>query len=264
MTAMLGGLPLPNRIDEQLQKSNSLQVITEGKSGALVYRISINGCIYYLKINRNDVTIDPIRREYAVLSWLVNQLPIPRIVCFEAFQQYEYLLTEAIDGIPGHFDEIRQYPDKYVTSYAKTIRMIHSVAISECAFFQKIDDKLKLAEIRLKNGEIDHQNFDQLNLSFSEAALFKYVSNHIPNKQHLVFTHGDPYFNNMIFKNGNIVGIVDWARGGIADYHYDIAIALHNVKINCGSYFTDAFLRAYNRPIDDELLDYYWKLNEFF
>jgi aminoglycoside phosphotransferase len=62
----------------------------------------------------------------------------------------------------------------------------------------------------------------------------------------LAFGHGDYCLPNVLVRQGAVVGVVDWSRGGYADRRFDLATGLFNLRYNLGdaAYLT-TFLGAY-------------------
>jgi aminoglycoside phosphotransferase (APT) family kinase protein len=75
-----------------------------------------------------------------------------------------------------------------------------------------------------------------------------------------VVVHGDAWHGNLLVAGTELVGIVDWERGGLGDAAEDLALALHG-----GTAFARAVWRAYG-SLDHELrrsIHTWWGMREF-
>lgn len=252
-----GNLPL-------LLKNADMSNVQEGESGAKVVMISGLGNQYFLKIDKKDKIIDRLHDEYQVILWLSSRFMVPEVILFEADDHYEYLLTRAMPGTLVKYSELTADPGRLISCYAAILNSMHSINTKECPFDQSLDVKLELAESRIANNEISWNYVNYEGKKFSPPELWKVLNNDRPDSQFLTFSHGDPYLNNMFFHQNKIKGLIDWARGGCCDYHYDLAIAAHNISQTVGMAYVRDFLKLYRQIVDCRLLAYYWALNEFF
>lgn len=258
-------IELPNSVHKYLMNAESIQIINEGKSGAHVYKLTYHdGNKIYLKYDTCFRLYDRIADEVRVLEWLHKKLKVPEVLLYEKLGQLEFLLTVEVKGILlSNLAAIRP-AQEIVKLYAEIVNEIHSIDICGCPFNQTIETKMANANLRICQNDIDVNKFDLINQGFTPKTLFRHLEKYLPSQQHLVFTHGDLYMNNILVDNNGLAGIIDWARGGYCDYHYDISIILHNIKKYLGSEYKMLFLNKYKTTVDENLIDYYWKLNEFF
>lgn len=257
-------IELPNSVQKYLMNAESIQIMNEGKSGTHVYKIKYKGNNIYLKYDTSFRLYDRVVDEAKVLEWLHKKLKVPEVLLYEELEQLEFLLTTEVKGtLLSNLAAIRP-AQEIVELYVEIVNEIHSIDICDCPFNQTIETKMANANLRVCQNDIDVNTFDLINQRFTPMSLFRYLEDHHPPQQHLVFTHGDLYMNNILVDNNSLAGIIDWARGGYCDYHYDISIILHNIKKYLGSEYIIPFLNKYKTPVDKNLIDYYWKLNEFF
>lgn len=82
--------------------------------------------------------------------------------------------------------------------------------------------------------------------------------------QDIVFAHGDFCLPNAIVRDGEVVGVIDWSRGGYADRRIDLAAAVWSIGYNLGDEaYSEEFLRAYRYSEPPESLRHHealWKL----
>lgn len=259
---------LPRAIKPYIDNADKIYAINEGKSGAWVYKLSYNKYSseesIYLKFDRKSRLYDRLSDEANVLRWLQGKLKVPEILMYDELDGMEFLITKEIEGtLLSNLIKETQVSE-IVKLYAEIANEIHSINICNCPFSQTIYDKMKQAKARIYHQEISSSTFDVINKAYTPKELFKYLEYSAPLCQHLVFTHGDLYMNNILVKNLQLAGVVDLARGGCCDYHYDISIILHNIDKYLGIEYQELFLRYYKFSVNQDLIDYYWKLNEFF
>lgn len=71
--------------------------------------------------------------------------------------------------------------------------------------------------------------------------------------------------NILMDEDSQITGFIDWGGAGVADVYQDIALAIHSVKRNFGSSWTELFLAEYGfHNVDWENVEWYQLLDEFF
>lgn len=256
---------LPDRIYNFLDTADKIQIVNEGLSGAQVYKLSYHGFYnLYLKYDSSLKSYDRISDEASVLMWLQGKLKVPKILLYEERDQIEFLLTKEVRGKLMSNLSLKKMAPEIIKLYADIINQIHSIDICCCPFNRMLNAKMFQAKFRIHQEEVKPYTFDSINQGFTPEELYNYLENHKPSVQNLVFTHGDLYMNNILIDNNQLSGIIDWARGGYCDYHYDIAVILHNIEKYLGVEYKMLFLSYYKRPVNEQLIDYYWKLNEFF
>jgi aminoglycoside phosphotransferase len=225
----------------------------------------------FLKVGERAKIYD-IKREYDVLLWLSDRLPVPRVLGFGSDAGGDALLISEIQGVPashyvaiGNFD--RDRADRFVEAAASSMRQIHNVPISECPFDQRVGPKLQQALENIRRGFVDESDFETEHAGKTALELYSGLVNERRFEEDLVFTHGDFCFPNIILADDRIVGFVDLGSAGVGDRYQDIALfersCRHNFCIEID--FDRAFCRGYGLDaIDREKLDYYRKLDELF
>jgi aminoglycoside phosphotransferase len=85
-----------------------------------------------------------------------------------------------------------------------------------------------------------------------------------PVETNLVFTHGDFCLPNVILKNGNVTGFVDWGNAGVADPYQDIALLTRSVSYNFGEDAVKKVFEIYGVKPNWKKIHFYQLLDEFF
>lgn len=65
-------------------------------------------------------------------------------------------------------------------------------------------------------------------------------------KEELVLSHGDSCLPNIIFQNGEISGLIDLGRAGIADKWCDIALCYQSLKNNYNGRYSGCRYDSFN------------------
>jgi aminoglycoside 3'-phosphotransferase-2 len=86
-----------------------------------------------------------------------------------------------------------------------------------------------------------------------------------PAHEDLVVAHGDACLPNFLARDGQLTGLIDCGRLGVADRYQDLALAARSISRNYGRAFIPAFFSAYgvDQP-DEQKLAWYALLDEFF
>lgn len=261
-------IQFPKKILHYIEKADKIQAVREGRSGSSVYKLGFYKTNQiqnlYLKYDINSRLYDRISDEAKVLSWLQKKFKVPEILAYEEQDQMEFLLTKEVAGTLLSQLISTTPAEEIARIYAEVANELHSIDICNCPFDQTMNTKMSQAKSRIQKKDIYASAFDSANQIFTPAQLYDYLKKHRPFEQILVFTHGDLYTNNILIDNNRLSGVIDWARGGYCDYHYDISIILHNIEKYIGKKYFKIFFRYYKNPIKEDIIDYYWKLNEFF
>ncbi|MDQ4122555.1 MAG: phosphotransferase [Acidobacteriota bacterium] len=69
---------------------------------------------------------------------------------------------------------------------------------------------------------------------------------------------------NVIFKDWQISGFIDWGRAGVADRYQDIALLARSVGYNFGEQWTPFVFECLEIVPDWEKIEFYKLLDEFF
>lgn len=256
---------LPYEIMKQIDTTSGKEVhIGKSKSRVFRYR-GKNNHFYYLKISNLESIKKEILHEVQVINWLsqknINTAKVKSVVSTDA--QLFFLMSE----IPG--ESLAQlaskiYPKECMRIGASFLKTLHSIDINQCPFNQKLKVMKKRALQNIENNVVDKSDFDLENRGKSIAHLFSEIDWDL--KEDLVFTHGDFCFPNIICQNGEVNGVVDLGRAGLADRYQDIALFLRSFKTNVGEPDINAFLQHYELidKIDAVKISLFKKIDEFF
>lgn len=259
-------IPLPVGI-EKLIHLPSAQQIDIGESKSEVFKVALNdGGISYLKCSSSEYVAAEIEKEIQVLNWLSKWISVPTVIRHIKDQNGVFFLMSAVPVQNLADFSKKSDATKCMTLGARYLKRIHSISIEECPFYRGLNVTLKLAERHLQSGLVDETDFDEERLGLTAQQIFENLKSNLPKNEDLVFTHGDYCFPNIIVDNGQISGVVDLGRAGIADRYQDIGLFLRSFKLNVGSPDIDLFLKEYSLidSLDLKKIEFYKVLDEVF
>jgi Aminoglycoside phosphotransferase len=192
---------------------------------------------FVLKIEKiskqNDETVE-------VMRWLEGKLPVPKVICYEKDDEYQYLLMSRIKGKMGCDEEYMTNPQELTKRLAESIRMFWNVDVSDCPRTWDLDANLKEARYRVENGLVDVDKAEPS--TFGEGGfkdpmdLLLWLENNRPSYEP-VFSHGDFCLPNILMNDDGISGFIDLGNSGIGDKWEDIAICYRSLRWNAeGTY----------------------------
>lgn len=237
--------------------------ITLGKSGAGVWRITMNdGCSAFLKSEKAHGLGD-LSGEIARLNWLTSMgFKSPRVVDTVEANGSLWLLMTAVPG--RDLTHMVDRPDELVQVLSQGLKRLHALDPSTCPFDHSLDARIELAGRRLEAGLVDETDFDPIHDGKSGADILAWLRENRPATGHLGVTHGDASLPNVAAENERFSGILDCGSLGVADIWQDLAIACRSIRFSCGEGYIAPFLAAYGVEWDAEKYRYYCALDEMF
>lgn len=228
---------------------------TIGQSGAEVYRI---GETQFLK----SEPISPLAElpgEIERLRWLGDTgMPCPEIIDELTWEKRHWLLMSAV---PGR-DLAQSYdlgPINVCEMVAQALRTLHELDVETCPFDHRAEHRIATARRRLEAGLYDGPEFD------NGPAAYAMLWSTRPAHEDPVVTHGDAKLPNFIARDGQLTGLIDCGRLGVADRYQDLALAARSIARGHGRAFVPAFFSAYGiEEPDEQKLAWYSLLDEFF
>lgn len=261
-------MDIPNKIKEIIgDKSYSIDKI--GMSGSQV--ICFDDMV--LKIENQGEESD---NEYRMMKWLQNKLPVPQIIHFENKDGLNYILMSRIRGKMACSLDLLENPNNLVKLLAEGLKMLWSVDISECPYDNSLDNKLRLAEFRVRNNLCSMEDAEPSTYGpggfKNPESLLQWLKENRP-KEDIVFSHGDYCLPNIFIKDNRVNGFIDLGRSGVADIYQDIALCyrslLHNYDGTYGGMVYEGFdptilFEELKIEPDWDKIQYYILLDELF
>lgn len=238
-----------------------------GESGGGVYRLHgrQDAPDLFLKHGRGMVA-DDIADEMVRLRWLSNYISVPTIRHFVHTGDEAWLLMTAIPGQTAYQHLTARPHDRLdvVDALATFLRQLHAIPVDTCPFISDHHHRLMQARARIDQGLVAEEEFDEEREGWSAEEVWQAMQDLMPFTPDRTVTHGDFSLDNILLEDGQVVGLIDAGRVGIADRYQDIAILW-----NCLGEFDDAlrshFLRRYGiADVDNRKLQFHLMLDEMF
>ncbi|MBM4399248.1 MAG: aminoglycoside 3'-phosphotransferase [Candidatus Cloacimonetes bacterium] len=176
---------------------------------------------YYLKRHKRRSNHNSLK-ERDVIDWLQGKLPVAEIAGFESDRSYHYLLLKPLAGTPAH-KLIRKIPEqRMIELMVKAMMQMHSISIEGNPFDETIIAKLGRIRYSIDKGYLRKDIYNKTSGCNAEAD-FSYLAANIPDKEELVFTHGDFCLPNFLLSGDDITGFVDLGEAGVCDRYMDIS-----------------------------------------
>lgn len=254
---------LPMHLAQMIADCN-FQEILVGCSTAKVFRlVSSNQNTFYLK-TAPRAPFNSLLPEKFKLEWLKNKLPVPEVLTFAENENTEFLLLSEITGKDVSDEVFKGNERETIRQLANGLKTIHNLPLEDCPFDARLNYKVESARKRLKNGLVDESDFDEIRQGRTCEDLFQELLETKPEKEDLIFTHGDYCLPNVILENGKLSGFVDWGSAGVADKYQDIGLITRSIESNFGAEWTKMFFEIYGIEPNWEKINFYQLLDEFF
>lgn len=194
----------------------------------------------FLKISKKG----SLERECTMTAFLNKHQLAPSVIAFVADETNDYLLTEAITGEDGIAAEHLANPGKLATVYGECLRMLHSIATTDCPYKGRTYELLE--EEKAIGGELE--------------SLDRFGYSPVDN----VVIHGDYCLPNIILDHFSFKSFIDLGSGGVGDRHYDLFWGLWTLNYNLKTdHYNDLFLDAYGRfDVKPEGITYFAQLEK--
>ena len=214
--------------------------------------------------------------EYKMLQWLQNKLPVPRVICHEIVDGIDYLLMSKVKGEMACNPQLMSDPIRLTHMLADALKFMWSVDISNCPVSWMLDRKLSAATVAVESGEVDVGDAEPTTFGENGFRDPAHLLTWLKTERHpedLVLSHGDFCLPNIFFESGNLSGVIDLGRSGIADRWQDIALCYRSLKHNYEGryggkvyeeYDSGMFFEALGIKPDWNKLNYYILLDELF
>ncbi len=259
---------IPEEIEKYINKEEAKKD-SVGMSGASVL-------FFEDKVLKIQEAGEEAEREYQVLCWLEDRLPVPKVLCRVVDDGKDYLLMTKLPGKMSCEDEYLENTDMLATALAEGIHMFQKIDISDCPFSNNLDEKLRMAAYNVEHDLVDMENVNPDTFGKggfkNPKSLLRWLKKNRPEEE-LVFSHGDFCLPNVFLQEGKISGFLDLGRAGVADKYQDMALCYRSLLGNLeGKYGGKSFhkvdpmilFRKLGFKADWNKVRYYILLDELF
>lgn len=239
---------------------------TVGESGGVIHRLDVPGRpSLFLKQGAGRIARD-IADEYARLRWAQGQLPVPQLIAFAEEADTAWLLSEAVAGTAAHA-WLEANPDRRadaVAGMARLLRRLHALPAETCPFNAGMPLRMIGARANIDDGLVPEDEFDDARAGWTAEQVWDKLRSIPPVTAAPVITHGDFSLDNIFLDEaGEVVGLIDLGRLGVADRYQDLAILL-----NCFNEFDSALgevlFDVYGEQPDPQRIELHLLLDELF
>jgi aminoglycoside 3'-phosphotransferase-1 len=240
---------------------------TIGESGGAVYRLhgKADAADLYLKHGKAAIA-DDITDEMVRLRWLAEHVSVPAVAHFVRTPDEAWLLMKAVPGKTA-YQVLEARPDIRLTvvdALAMFLRRLHAIPVSKCPFTSDHAYRLTCARARIDAGLVEEDDFDEEREGWTAEQVWEAMQRLLPLAPDPVVTHGDFSLDNLLIRDGEVVGCIDAGRVGIADRYQDLAI-VWNCLGEFGASLQERFLTQYGIPEPDRgKLQFHLMLDELF
>jgi kanamycin kinase/aminoglycoside 3'-phosphotransferase-2 len=272
--------PRALRVPDSLQRvmrgrAGEWTPVPDGCSGAQVWR-STRGTPLIAKIVADDGSLaaDQLVAELAAeaerAEWLRGKgFPAPAVIELRREGPSAQLIMTALPGRTLAEPWPSAMRERLVSGVAAFTRDLHRLPVADCPFRRDLTVTVPEAIAAAESGLVDADDFDDERSGLAVREVLQELLCTRPATEDLVVCHGDLCLPNVLADSdsGEITGVVDLGRLGVADRHQDLALATRSLGPTNNQYGPSAarwFLDAYGGDVDPARLEFYRLLDEFF
>ena len=266
-------MKLPASIKNQIS-GKPYTVDSFGKSGSGVY--VFDDSVLKIVDARDKLIREHNETSVQVMRWLEGRLSVPKVLAYEADNDFQYLLMSRISGKMSCDEFYLKNPRELCRLLAQAFRMLWSVDLTGCPRERSIENELEEAKYRVENNLVDLDDAEPdtfgKNGFENPQALLAWLQSHKPEYEP-VLSHGDFCLPNIFLKDNQVSGFIDLGAAGIGDKWRDIALCHRSLRHNCDGTFggkiypdvnPDLLLEELGITPDHEKIRYYILLDELF
>lgn len=171
--------------------------------------------------------------EYEILSWLADKIPVPKVIYFEKTKKKTYLLMSRIDGKPSL---TLPYEDAIFIA-CQGLKMLWSIDTSTFPYSNSKEYAIDFIKYNVNHFEEELKRYADKETYHNSAfknpkELCIWLEQHYPEHEKNVFSHGDYFLPNILVRNHNIVGFIDFGLAGLYPKERDIAQLIKSLQYN--------------------------------
>jgi aminoglycoside phosphotransferase len=213
---------IPDTFIEQIGEIQNISFPRQGHT-SIVVKVETHTHQFIIKKTEHGLFNEWLSEEYKALLYLsTSGLPVPKAYAFHVQDKSRWLLMDYIDGIslrhflsdnPNHRDR-----EKIISQYGLCLKQVHE---SQCPIGLRNNDQSWIDTMFMNASH----NLDNYDVEGTEELLIQLKNDRLEPIENTLI-HGDFHTNNVLVKNNNVVGIIDWPRTAFGDPRFDIALAI--------------------------------------
>ncbi len=202
--------------------------------------------------------------EYDFLQEYYESLPVPEVYAYCREGADSYLLTSTIEGEPLHtvIDEFSS--SQIIDLVGEALDLIANQPLIP-GTSDALELELQEVERIIRQGEIDRDSFLQNTGRSPEAELEAIRAEQFFHRDD-VLSHGDFCLPNLMVKDGELSGIIDWGKAGRGDIYRDLAALEGSMRRNVGQDGMKEFFTILDMDYADfrpAKIQYYNRIDQF-
>jgi aminoglycoside phosphotransferase len=196
--------------------------------------------------------------ERSALQPLQGQSWVPDLVYYGKEGEIEYLISEELPGQNCISEPLQRDIPTLVKAMAQGLRRIHNLPVNDFPLDGSVDQLLAKLERLIRLDLVSAEALEDAGWQGSPQAFLDHMRRTRPQPEESVLTHGDYCLPNILVKEGQVTGIVDWGYAGMGDRHRDFAAVAMSIGWNLGEQWVEPFFEAYGMDaLDREKLQYH-------
>jgi aminoglycoside phosphotransferase (APT) family kinase protein len=227
----------------------------------LLLRLDADNGQFILKAARGPYRGWELWTEHVMMQDLSSTaIPVPDSLAFIQDQELYLQLRRYVRGSPLNtiLEDDEPSSRAAMRQAGQTLAAIHQLDSPVWTWGEWLDASLSVAEQNLINGVID---LDQFSVEATPSLVLEWLQASRLASGSVVLLHGDYHAENLLWRAGQIVAVLDWAFADFGDPYYDLATALEAVQDPAD---VDHFLAGYGVPEPDaDRLYYFYQLAKF-
>ena len=252
------GATLPQQVIEFLAPISTVDVPPrQGMTSQVWFVESGRGAVVIKHATGKHVAA--LRHEHAVLLSLQSlPLPIPIPLFFVELPSSSWLVMSRVPGVPV-IDLLRTEGNQ-----ESRVTLLHNLALSIAHLHHTPAPQalMSSSESWLEQMLAQAQHNLETGLGEGTKEKLEYLQRAKPATVMPALIHGDLFLDNILAKDDQITGLIDWAFGAIGDYRYDLTLALYHLSAD----EKETFIATYGETarLSPEEFTYFAKLGTFF
>ncbi len=189
----------------------------------LLLRLEAEHGVFALKMARGPYRSQELWAEHVAMQALADSsVPVPPSLLYRrrgdlAFQLRRYDSGTPLTALMGTAERAQA-----ITELGRTLAAIHAVSVPPNQLWSEwVTRSLELAARNLAAGVIDPEDFSP---DRPPAAALQWLQENRPDSGTVCLLHGDYRPKNLLWRNGQVSAVIDWAFVDVGDPYYDLSI----------------------------------------
>ncbi|GGH49376.1 hypothetical protein GCM10008014_13800 [Paenibacillus silvae] len=215
---------IPSEMRELIGNVKQITIPRQGHTSSVTI-LHTSSHSYVIKKTEHELYNEWLADEYKALKHLEETaLPVSTAHSFFADQNARWLLMDYMEGVTlrrfliDNSDQKQR--DKAIASFGRCLKQLHECSCPmdwqhKHTEHTWLDTMISKAEYNLANFAVD-----------GNAGLLTYLKENRPGWVEPTLIHGDFTTDNVLVRDGQITGVIDWAGAAYGDPRYDVALAI--------------------------------------